>query len=300
VPARHPTPVGAHVFTSGGLRAALERARRFDADVVQVFVSNPRGWAPAAGTPDVDAAFREACAADGRVVYVHAPYLVNLGSPTALTAERSVASLRHAVARGAAIGATGVVFHAGSAGAPGRRAASLAQTRSLLLPVLDEAARAGVQVLVEPTAGGGAALAATVDDLREWLDAVGAHDALRVCVDTCHLHAAGHDLGSAAGARRVLDALDRSLPAGLVALVHANDSKDPAGSRRDRHEAIGDGTIGVAPLGELFRHRLTRGVPVLIETPGDDERHRRDVATLKRLRDAASRRLDDRGLRDAS
>jgi deoxyribonuclease-4 len=156
--------------------------------------------------------------------------------------------------------------------------------------VLDEAAAAGIRLLVEPTAGGGGALAATAPEVAAWLDAVGSHPALGVCLDTCHLHAAGHDLGTPAGMRAALTVLARELPPGVVGLVHANDSKDPAGSRRDRHEAVGAGTIGLAPFGELFRHPLTRGVPVLMETPNDRDGHRADVAALKALRDAAAAR----------
>lgn len=278
--------MGAHVFTAGGLASgALRYARDIAAEAVQVFVSNPRGWAAAPGDPRQDERFRAGCADDGRAVYVHAPYLVNLGSPTPATRERSVAALRHAVRRAGAVGAVAVVFHAGSAVGPGRRAEALAASAGLLPPVLDEAAAAGLRLLVEPTAGGGTALAATVPELASYLDAVGAHPALGVCVDTCHLHAAGHDLGSPAGMRATLDALHRVLPPGLVGLVHANDSRDPCGSRRDRHQPVGQGSIGAEPFGELFRHPLTRGVPVVIETPGERAEHRRDVATLKALRD---------------
>ncbi|MFL6137512.1 MAG: deoxyribonuclease IV [Frankiaceae bacterium] len=279
--------MGAHVFAAGGLGSrALAYARAIGAEAVQVFVSNPRGWARSAGDARQDERFRAGCVDDGRLAFVHAPYLVNLASPSEETLERSVACLRHALARAAAIGAAGVVFHAGSTVVAGRRDAALASSRELLLPLLDEAAAAGVRLLVEPTAGGGAALAATVDELASYLDAVdGGHQGLGACVDTCHLFAAGHDVATPGGMRATLTALGRAVGPGRLGLVHANDSKDPCGSRRDRHEALGSGRIGLEPFGELFRHPATRGVPVLIETPGERERHASDVATLKALRD---------------
>ena len=109
-------PIGAHIQIRGGLaKGGLAYTDAVGARAVQVFVGNPRGWAPAAGDPAQDERFRSGCADDGVVAFVHAPYLVNLGSPSEVTRERSVAALRHSVRRAAAIGARGVVFHAGLA-----------------------------------------------------------------------------------------------------------------------------------------------------------------------------------------
>ncbi len=285
MPPRKPSPVGAHVPVSGGLVKGLAYAREIGAGAVQVFVSNPRGWAPSAGDPQQDAAFRLACARDGIPAYVHAPYLVNFGSPTEATQRKSVDAVRHALARGAAIGARGVVVHAGSAVAGAHREEALVQLRELLLPVLDGLGDDDPQLLVEPTAGGGQALAATVQDLGPWFAAVDDHPRLGVCLDTCHAYAAGHDLAQPGGMKKALDALVKTVGRGRLGLVHANDSKDPLGSTRDRHEAIGAGSIGRDPFAELFRHPATRGVPVVIETPGDAASHRKDVETLCELRD---------------
>jgi deoxyribonuclease-4 len=251
----------------GGLTKGLAYAREIGAGAVQVFVSNPRGWAPSAGDPAQDQAFREGCTSSGIPAYVHAPYLVNFGSPTEVTRRRSVDAVRHAMTRGAAIGARGVVVHAGSAVAGAHRDEAMRQLR-------------------EPTAGGGQALAATVQDLGPWFAQLDDHPALGVCLDTCHAFAAGHDLASPGGMKRTLDALVKTVGRGRLALVHANDSRDPLGSTRDRHEAIGEGRIGKDPFAELFRHPATRGVPVVVETPGDAASHRRDLELLRSLRDA--------------
>jgi deoxyribonuclease-4 len=158
-------------------------------------------------------------------------------------------------------------------------------SREKLLPLLDDAATSGVRLLVEPTAGSGVPLAATADELAAYYATVGDHEALGVCVDTCHLYAAGHDVSTSAGMASTLTALQRALPPHALALVHANDSADPLGSRRDRHQPVGQGRIGLEPFGALFRHPLTRHVPVVIETPGELADHRHDVGSLKELRD---------------
>ncbi|HEU0102670.1 MAG TPA: deoxyribonuclease IV [Mycobacteriales bacterium] len=285
MPPRKPSPVGSHVPVGGGLAKGLAYAREIGAGAVQVFVSNPRGWAPSEGDPAADEAFRAECRRTGVPVFVHAPYLVNVGSPSEVTRRRSVDAVRHSLARGARIGARGVVVHAGSAVAGTHREEAMAHLRELLLPVLDEIPDSGPRLLVEPTAGGGQALAAAVQDLGPWFAQLDDHPALGVCLDTCHAFAAGHDLAAPGGMKRTLDALVKTVGRGRLGLVHANDSKDPLGSTRDRHEAIGAGYIGKDPFVELFRHPATRGVPVLVETPGDAASHRRDVELLCSLRD---------------
>jgi deoxyribonuclease-4 len=275
--------VGSHVPVAGGLLKGLAYADEIGAAVVQVFVSNPRGWALSAGDPAKDEEFRSTAA---RPVFVHAPYLVNFGSPTEATLRKSVDAVAHSLARGAAIGARGVVVHAGSAVAGAHRDDAIAQLRDHLLPLLDGLPADGPRLLIEPTAGGGQALAATVQDLGPFFAALDDHEMLGVCLDTCHAFAAGHDLAAPGGMKKTLDALVRTVGRGRLQLVHANDSKDPLGSLRDRHEAIGQGRIGKDPFVELFRHPGTRGVPVVVETPGDAAAHRRDVELLCALRDA--------------
>lgn len=289
MPPRKPSPVGAHVFVGAGLLAAgsaggLGYAREVGAEAVQLFVSNPRGWAPAAGSPGKDEAFRTACAQARIRMFLHSPYLVNFGSPSAVTRSRSVESVRAALARGRRLGALGLVVHAGSAVAGGREPA-LALLRESLLPLLDELTDEDPMVLIEPTAGGGLPLAATVDQLASYFAALDDHPRLGVCLDTCHAFAAGHDLAAPGGVRTTLTALVKAVGRGRLRLVHANDSKDPVGSGRDRHASIGAGRIGVDPFAELFRHPSTRDVPVIVETPGKAADHARDIAVLKSLRD---------------
>jgi deoxyribonuclease-4 len=273
------------VSVAGGLaRGPLKRVDEIGAEVIQVFVANPRGWAPPAPDPAGDEAFRVACAERGLPVFVHAPYLINFGSPSPETLAKSRSALEFSLARGAAIGATGVVVHAGSAVLGNRWPDAMAQVREVIRPLLDAD---GPQLLIEPTAGGGGALASNVDSIAAYLDAL---DDPRVglCLDTCHLHAAGHDLSTAAGVRQTLSALGRAVGPGRVGLVHLNDSRDPAGSRRDRHASIGQGSIGLAGLAAVVAAPGLKGVPLVVET--QDSGQADDVAALKDLQTSRGRR----------
>ncbi|MCI4061826.1 deoxyribonuclease IV [Micromonospora sp. R77] len=278
--------VGSHTPTSGGLaRAVLPYVEATGSEVVQVYVSNSRGWALPPGDPAQDALFRDGCGERDVPVYIHASLLVNLGSPTPDTVERSAETLAHALRRGAAIGARGVVFHAGSAVDAGHADAAMRQLREVLLPLLDgAAATGGPMLLVEPSAGGGRSLASRVEQLGPYLDAVDRHPGLGVCFDTCHAWAAGHDLAAEGGMTATLDTLVATVGPGRLHLVHANDSKDLCGSTRDRHENIGKGTIGEPAFAELMRHPATAGIPIVVETPTEKHvGHAADIATLKRL-----------------
>jgi deoxyribonuclease-4 len=281
--------VGSHTRTAGGLaKAALPYADAAGSEAVQVYVSNSRGWALPPGDPAQDALFRDGCETRGLPAYVHASLLVNLGSPTELTVSRSVEVLSHGLDRGAAIGATAVVFHAGSSVDPAHDAKAMHQLREALLPLLDHAAARGLpKLLVEPSAGGGRSLASKVQDLGPYLAAVENHPWMGVCFDTCHAWAAGHDLAAPGGMIATLDALLATVGPDRLMLIHANDSKDECGSTRDRHETIGAGRIGTAAFAELFTHPAVAGVPVIVETPTEGHAgHAADIALLKSLRPA--------------
>lgn len=273
-------PIGAHVSVAGGLSKAFANAAAVGAETIQIFVANPRGWAPPAADPAGDAAFRDACGEAGMRVFVHAPYLINFGSPSAETLEKSYGALEFSLRRGAAIGAEGVVVHAGSSVLGLDRDGALEQVRSSVLPLLDTLPAGSPRLLIEPTAGGGGALAASASSLGSYLDVLGRDERIGVCLDTCHMHAAGHDF--AADPAGTLRAFGRAAGKGNVGLVHVNDSRDPAGSKRDRHEALGRGTIGPAAFEALFSSTVTRRVPLVVETAEAD--HAADVAFLKKLR----------------
>ncbi|RGD55970.1 deoxyribonuclease IV [Kitasatospora xanthocidica] len=296
-------PIGAHVPVAGrGLAGTgLAYAGRVGAETVQVFVANPRGWATPPGNPAQDEEFRTACAERGVPAWVHAPYLINFGSDNPATRERSADSLRHSLRRGHAIGALGVVLHTGSAvgSAPGggsRRAEAMAQVRSDVRPLLEELDGLGDDapwLLLEPTAGQGSSLCSRLEELAAYMEALDHHPKVGVCLDTCHAFAAGHDLAEPGGVTAALDALAAAAGPGRLRLIHANDSEDVVGARKDRHANIGAGMIGAEPFRELFEHPETAGVPLVVETPdrkhgGDGTGHAMDIAVLKELRERAA------------
>jgi len=270
--------IGSHATVTGGLATGgLSYAAEVGAEVIQVFVSNPRGWAAGPGSPDEDARLR----AGGIPVFIHATYMVNLGSGNADIGSKSADAVAHALRRGGEIGARGVVVHTGSAVGWDRDRA-LAQLRELTLPLLDKLGDDDPDLLFEPMAGQGQMLCARAGDLAEYLGALEFHPKAGVCLDTCHVFAAGHDLTAPGGVAAMLGELRDAGGAGRVKLVHANDSLLGCGSKRDRHETIGAGKIGTAPFADLLA--ALPDVPFVVETPGGKQGHARDIATLKSLR----------------
>jgi deoxyribonuclease-4 len=280
-------PIGAHAPVAGGLAAgSLRYAAAVRAEAIQVFVTNPRAWAMVPGDDGQIRELHEHVTRTGLPVFVHAPYLINLGSPDPAVRERSARMLEFCLRRGAAIAARGVVVHAGSA-IDTDREAGLRRMRETLLPLLDNLSTADPDLLIEPMAGQGQMLCAAIGDIRPYLDALDGHPRALLCLDTCHLFAAGHDLTAPGGVAATLAELDLVAP-GRLRLIHANDAKDPCGSNRDRHETIGAGTLRRKPFWDLLHHPATTGVAFVVETPGGEAGQARDVARLKRLRSSAN------------
>lgn len=286
-------PIGSHVPVGRGLRAgALATADELGCETLQIFVGNPRGWALSAGNPAQDRAFRTEIEARGYRAFIHAPYLVNLGSPTPATYEKSAAVVAHNLMRAAQIGAEGVVVHTGSyvssdGDAESQHVAALKQVREALLPVLDALGEDGPWLLLEPTAGQGRSLCAGVEDLTAYLGALDLHPKAGVCLDTCHVFAAGAPLDEPGGVAATLERIVDIGGPERLRLIHANDSMDVRGAFKDRHENIGQGHIGADAFRELFAHPATAGVPFILETPGSGEGESPDVALLKQLRSEA-------------
>lgn len=283
-------PVGTHVPVGKGLVAgALARADELGCEAIQIFAGNPRGWAHSAGNADEDARFRKGAAERGMRTFIHSPYLINLGSPTRATWEKSVASIAHNLRRAAELGIEGVVVHTGSfvdpTGSEEQYAAAMRRVRDGLLPLLDAVAGDGAPwLLLEPTAGQGRSLCAGVDDLEPYLAALDLHPKAGICLDTCHVFAAGAPLDEPGGAAATLDRVVEIGGPERLRLVHANDSMDVRGAFRDRHQKIGEGHIGTQAFAELLAHPATNGVPFILETPGSRDVDDGQIRLLKRLR----------------
>ncbi|MCX6427544.1 MAG: deoxyribonuclease IV [Actinobacteria bacterium] len=277
--------IGAHVPTSGGMaKRSIAYALDVKAEAIQVFASNPRGWAMPEANFEADEAFRTKAGELDIATYVHAPFLINLGSPTVGTYENSLASTAYSLKRGAEIGALGVVIHTGSAVDVNHVAQAWKQIHEGMMPVLNSLGDDAPTLLLEPTAGQGQSMVKKLDDLTKYLEALEFHPKVGICLDTCHVFAAGHDISIKGGMTETLDLLVSIAGAERIQLIHANDSKDVCGALKDRHENIGDGKIGVDPFKELLAHPAVANAPLILETPGQELEHGKEVALLKKMR----------------
>lgn len=277
--------IGAHVPTSGGMaKRSIAYAQAVKAEAIQVFASNPRGWAMPEANREADDAFKARAIEFDIATYVHAPYLINLGSPTVATYENSLASTKYSLQRGADIGALGVVIHTGSAVDVAHVANAWKQIHDGMMPILEALPEDSPTLLLEPTAGQGQSLVKRLEDLVHYLDALEHHPKVGICLDTCHVFAAGHDVKKKGGMTETLDLLVSIAGAERFQLVHVNDSMDVCGALKDRHQNIGEGEIGVDPFKELLAHPAVANTSLILETPGQEPEHGKEVALLKKFR----------------
>jgi deoxyribonuclease-4 len=258
--------LGAHVSTAGGLVQAIHNAVALDVNVIQIFGSSPVRWK--AGLPDEDVieTFKKERKAKGvERVYLHAPYLINLASEKPATRHLSRVLLADNLRISNAIGADGVIYHTGSAGtqkeADARKIAVDAVRR-----ILDEVPEGNL--IVENAAGAGALIGDTVDEVAYMLDVVN-NKRFGMCLDTCHALASGMlaDFESATVAKFEKELKGKIGEKKLFA-IHVNDSKFPYNSKRDRHENIGEGHIGLEGFKNFFARKTFRSVPLILEVPG--------------------------------
>ena len=278
--------IGAHVPTSGGMaKRAIEYAKTIKAEAIQVFASNPRGWAMPETNHEADQAFIEKANELEIETYVHAPFLINLGSPTEGTYKNSLASTKYSLKRGREIKAKGVVIHTGSAVEEGNIKKAWKQIHEGMMPILNELDDQDPWLLLEPTAGQGQSLVKRLEDLNNYFEALEWHPKVGICLDTCHVFAAGHDIKSKGGMSATIDLLVEVAGAERIQLIHANDSMDVLGSLKDRHQNLGEGEIGTKPFAELLAHPAIVDAPLILETPGEEPEHGSEVAILKKMRD---------------
>ena len=285
--AKTKTRLGAHTPTSGGMvKRSLGYAQTIGADAIQIFASNPRGWAQSTPNPEADEEFRTKAAELDIYTYVHASFLINLGSPTENTYVNSLASTAYSLKRGAEVGAQGVVIHTGSAVNEDHVDNAWKQIHEGMMPVLNALGDDAPFLLLEPTAGQGQSLVKKLDDLENYLKALEYHPKVGICLDTCHVFAAGHDIAKKGGMTQTIDLLIEIAGLERFQLIHANDSMDVCGALKDRHANIGQGKIGVEPFRELLAHPAVKNVPLILETPGMEPAHGPEIELLKELRDS--------------
>ena len=277
---------GAHMSISGGMPLAVERAVAVGSGALQVFVKSSNQWAARPFAPGEADAFRRAAAEAGleRHVVAHASYLINLASMEEALWERSIEAFGIELDRCATLGIPALVLHPGSPKESGAEA-GIARVARALDRAYAERGRAGVRTLLEITAGQGRALGGRFEELGAIVAASSCEDRLGVCFDTCHAVAAGHDLGSEAAYAATFESLDRAVGLSRLGAFHLNDSKGKLGSRLDRHEHVGKGTVGLEAFRRLVNDPRFRGLPMVLETPkGEDlAEDRENLAVLRGL-----------------
>ncbi len=247
--------IGAHVGASNPLGEARER----NADLLQMFISNPQSYKKPVSREDADELI-----ASGMPIYVHAPYIMNPANPNNRIRIPSRKTLAQTMEAAELVGAKGVIVHGGHVGDDEDIAVGYERWRKAL-----DTFESSVPLLIENTAGGGNAVVRELDNYGPLWEEIGDYN-VGVCLDTCHAWAAGDDLATAV--ERIVAAT------GKVDLVHCNDSRDPHNSRRDRHTNLGKGEIPE----ELIMAVVTgAGAPVVVETPSDDDGQKLDIAWLR-------------------
>jgi deoxyribonuclease-4 len=265
--------------TAGGLDVAVRRGHAIGCTAVQVFTSSPQQWRTKPVSPEAAAAFRLAVAETGMESTVsHDSYLVNLAAPSDELREKSREALTAEMGRCSAYGIPLVVSHIGAHVGQGEEAGA-ARAAEAVLAVLDETP-GEVTLLAETTAGQGSVLNSRFESLARFFELCLAHPRLGVCLDTCHVFAAGYDVASPGGVARTLDEFDRLIGIERLRAVHANDSKHPLGSRKDRHEHLGQGEIGPLCFQELVADPRVESIPIIVETPEAETEHEANVARL--------------------
>lgn len=275
--------LGCHVSTAGGVELAPGRADELGARSMQIFTANQRRWSVPDLTDEQVEAFRDARARSKvRVVMSHDSYLVNLASPKSDVRDKSLAAFIAEFRRCTRLGVELLNFHPGAHLGDGEQL-GIDRVVDGLRRTLDAVPGSETRLVVELTAGQGSQLGARLEEVAAIVERVAAEPAMGVCVDTAHAYAAGYDIREPKGYRQFFKELDETVGLGRLAAFHVNDSKSGLGSRVDRHEEIGKGTLGRAFFERLVKDRRLKQVPMMLETP-DETRYAAELRLLRRLR----------------
>jgi len=273
--------------TRGGLPCAVDRARQVDATALQLFVKSARQWAARPPRRGEAEEFRERLRESDleRFTLAHASYLINIASPDDAVWNRSVGALADELARCALLGIPFLVLHPGSHVGSGEDQGLGRVVRAVDRVLGRKRKGQDVTLLLENTAGAGSNLGHRFEQLGRILERARADERLGVCIDTCHAVAAGYELSGARSYGRTMKELDETVGLQRVRAFHLNDSKHGAGSRKDRHEHIGKGHVGLDGFRRILNDRRFAERPMVLETPKGPEleEDRGNLATLRSL-----------------
>jgi deoxyribonuclease-4 len=276
--------IGTHVSPAGGPAKAVARGVERGANAIQIFNQNPRAWKPTIYSDEAVEEFRTAMA-DSEVdaLVIHAVYLLNAGSEDPEIREKTLTSLIASLQAGDALGAVSVVLHPGSA-LKGEVAPAITRAGEVFKEALAESEHCALHL--ENTAGTGATLGRSFEELAALIDAGGGGKRLGICLDSCHLFASGYDIRTEEGLTGVLDECDRIVGLDRLGSLHLNDSVNGLGTNRDRHADIGKGEIGEDGCAVFLSEPRFETLPVILETPGPDKKGTppEEIALARKLR----------------
>ncbi len=277
--------IGAHISIAGGVSKAIERAQAAGCEAVQIFSGNPRGWKDNPLDPeDIREFHLLRRKEDIHPVIVHAPYLINLSAPDEIIYRKSLEAFSAELARADQLGSAGFVIHVGSHRGTGVEA-GIKKMAASLRDTIKKLPGLRTKILLENTAGAGSSLGHRFEYIAEIMERSAGEEKLGLCFDTCHAFAAGYAVSTASGLEDILAEVERHIGLDRLRVVHFNDSKYDLGSRRDRHEHIGKGKIGLAGMKRIARHPALRDKTFILETPQETaESNPRNIALLKSFR----------------
>jgi deoxyribonuclease-4 len=275
--------LGAHVSTAGGVSKGPSNAGELGIPAIQIFSKNQHQWI---GKPFEDKELEkwfEGLKSHGVTHAVsHAAYLINLCAPNDDNRVKSKTAYLDELIRGDQLGLIGVVLHPGSHLETGEKE-GLQRIADSLKEIFDQHPDGKTKCLLEVTAGQGSHLGYKFEHLAEMLRLTNAPSRMGICLDTCHIHAAGYDWTTEDGYDQVFGEFDKIIGLDKIACFHLNDTKKKLGSRVDRHEHIGEGEIGAHPFKRLIEDPRFTDVPGLLETPGEMDDYVRNLQTLRKL-----------------
>ena len=286
--------LGAHLSIAGGLPRAVDRAEASGCQALQIFTKSAGQWRARELPPEEIALFRRRLRQTKiRPVVAHNSYLINLAAADLVLRARSIEALRDELDRAESLGLDGLVMHPGSF-TSGTESGGLRLIADGLAAILASRPDIKTRVLLEHTAGQGTNLGHRFEHLAEVIDLLGGSSRVGVCLDTCHLLAAGYDICSEQGYQETFRQFGTIVGFARLKAFHLNDSKKPCGSRVDRHEHIGKGCLGLAPFRRILNDSRFAKLPMLLETPKEDTpetRKKSDVDPLDRMNLDVLRRL---------